>query len=47
MEHHFVTSTGTEIGKTLASVLLIRSLADDHETVGYWKPVASGCDESR
>lgn len=46
MEHHFVTSTGTEIGKTIASTLLVRSLLEDHGTVGYWKPVASGCAES-
>lgn len=46
MEHHFVTSTGTEIGKTLVSALMIRSLHRDHETVGYWKPVASDCEDS-
>lgn len=43
IETHFVTSTGTEIGKTLISTLLVNELSDHHDRIGYWKPVASGC----
>lgn len=45
-EAHFVTSTGTEIGKTLLSGLLLDLLDDDYDSLGYWKPVASGCEDS-
>lgn len=46
MERHFVTSTGTEIGKTFVSCLLLRSLRNQYDSIGYWKPVASGCEET-
>lgn len=45
-ERHFVTSTGTEIGKTIVSTLLLMSLHDRYDSVGYCKPVASGCEDS-
>lgn len=43
-ESFFVTSSGTEIGKTVVSTLLVQSLSADYESLGYWKPVASGCE---
>jgi dethiobiotin synthetase len=45
-ECHFITSTGTEIGKTIVSTLFVNDLERDYSRVGYWKPVASGCEES-
>jgi len=45
-ERHFVTSTGTEIGKTIVSCLLLKNLRTRYDSIGYWKPVASGCEES-
>ncbi len=46
LESHFVTSTGTEVGKTIVSWLLVNDLYREYDRVGYWKPVASDCDES-
>lgn len=42
----FVTSTGTEVGKTVVSVLLIRLLRARVDSLGYYKPVASDCDDT-
>ncbi len=42
----FVTSTGTEIGKTVVSTLFVRILSGTDRSVGYFKPVASGCGET-
>jgi dethiobiotin synthetase len=36
----FVTGTGTDVGKTLASVILVNALKAD-----YWKPVQAGYDD--
>ena len=36
----FVTGTGTDVGKTVASAILVEALAAD-----YWKPVQAGYDE--
>ncbi|MEJ7767024.1 MAG: dethiobiotin synthase [Chitinophagaceae bacterium] len=40
MEPIFVTGTGTDVGKTVASILIARSLGAD-----YWKPVQAGTGE--
>lgn len=45
-ESYFVTSTGTEVGKTIVSGLLVEVLTRTFDQVTYWKPVASGCKES-
>ncbi|MDA8018503.1 MAG: dethiobiotin synthase [Thermoanaerobaculia bacterium] len=42
----FVTGTDTEIGKTVASAVMARALREAGREVGYWKPVASGLDET-
>lgn len=39
----FVTSTGTEVGKTVASTLFVRVLEEAGNAPRYVKPVASGC----
>jgi dethiobiotin synthetase len=36
----FVTGTGTDVGKSLASAILVKALTAD-----YWKPVQAGYDE--
>lgn len=46
MSNLFVTSTGTEIGKTIISDLLVKASLKNGESVGYYKPVASGCQSS-
>jgi dethiobiotin synthetase len=43
---YFVTSTGTDIGKTFVTAGLIRSLRDDNRAVDALKPVVSGYDSS-
>jgi dethiobiotin synthetase len=42
----FVTSTGTDIGKTFVAAGLIRLLRDQGMTVGALKPIVSGYDSS-
>jgi dethiobiotin synthetase len=42
----FVTSTGTEVGKTLVSRLIVNQWLGAGHSVGYFKSVASGCEES-
>lgn len=46
MNDFFVTSTGTEIGKTIISELFVKTARDRDGTVGYYKPVASGCEST-
>jgi dethiobiotin synthetase len=43
---YFVTSTGTDIGKTFVTAGLIRSLRNDNRAVDALKPVVSGYDSS-
>jgi len=42
----FVTSTGTEVGKTLVCRACLDILRNDDRSLGYFKPVASGCRDS-
>jgi dethiobiotin synthetase len=37
MKQYFVTGTGTEVGKTIASAILVEALKAD-----YWKPIQAG-----
>ena len=46
MAAHFVTSTGTDIGKTFVTAGLIRYLREAGQPVGALKPVVSGYDSS-
>ncbi len=43
LDSFFVTSTGTEVGKTVASTLFVRVLEERGSSPRYVKPVASGC----
>ena len=38
----FVTATGTDIGKTYISALLVKKLRDSGFNCGYYKPALSG-----
>lgn len=38
----FITATGTDIGKTYVSALIVKSLRDAGLNCGYYKPVLSG-----
>jgi dethiobiotin synthetase len=38
----FVTATGTDVGKTYVSALLVKALRDSGINCGYYKPVLSG-----
>lgn len=40
----FITATGTEVGKTYVSSLLINTLKKENINVGYYKPALSGVD---
>jgi dethiobiotin synthetase len=40
----FITGTGTGVGKTYVSALIVRALRDAGKQVGVYKPVASGCE---
>jgi dethiobiotin synthetase len=46
MSAYFVTSTGTDIGKTFVTAGLIRYLRQSHQPVSALKPVVSGYDSS-
>ena len=46
MAAYFVTSTGTDIGKTFVTAGLIRYLRESNQPVGALKPVVSGYDLS-
>jgi len=41
---YFITGTDTEIGKTYASVSLIKHLCSQNLTIAGLKPIASGCE---
>lgn len=38
----FITATGTDIGKTYVSGLIVKELRDNHINAGYYKPALSG-----
>lgn len=38
----FITGTGTDVGKTFVSALIVKELARQNLSVGYYKPVLSG-----
>ena len=40
----FITATGTDVGKTYVSALLVKKLIDDGINCGYYKPVLSGAE---
>jgi len=40
----FITATGTDIGKTYISALLVKKLRDEGINCGYYKPVLSGAE---
>src|SRR5690348_17638191 len=46
MSAYFVTSTGTDIGKTFVTAGLIRYLRESNQPVAALKPVVSGYDSS-
>lgn len=46
MAAYFVTSTGTDIGKTFVTAALIRYLRESNQRVAALKPVVSGYDSS-
>ena len=41
----FVTGTGTDVGKTYVTALIVKKLHDDGQSVGYYKAAMSGIDE--
>ena len=41
----FITATGTDIGKTYVSALLVKQLNETDINCGYFKPVLSGAAE--
>lgn len=43
--HAFITGTGTGVGKTYVTAMMLRALRDDGLTVCGYKPVACGGDE--
>lgn len=40
----FVTATGTDIGKTYVSALIVKKMRELHYNCGYYKPVLSGAE---
>lgn len=46
MAAYFVTSTGTDIGKTFVTAALIRYMRESNQPVSALKPVVSGYDSS-
>ena len=42
----FITGTGTDVGKTYVTALLIKSLREKGVNAGYYKPVATGAVKS-
>lgn len=46
MASYFVTSTGTDIGKTFVTTALVRYLRESNQPVGALKPIVSGYDSS-
>ncbi len=39
-----VTGTDTDVGKTVVSAILLARYGSLRHPVGYWKPIATGCD---
>ena len=46
MQRYFVTGTDTDVGKTVATVLLLNSLKALHKTTLGIKPISAGCELS-
>ena len=42
----FITATGTDIGKTYVSALIVKSMREAGFNCGYYKPVLSGVEEA-
>ena len=40
----FVTATGTDVGKTFVSALIVKKMREDGFNCGYYKPVLSGAE---
>ena len=40
----FVTATGTDVGKTYISALLVKNMRDSGYNCGYYKPALSGAE---
>lgn len=45
MADYFVTGTGTDIGKTVVTSLLVEYLSEDHQTYFPYKPIQTGAYE--
>ena len=45
MKTLFLTATGTDVGKTYISALIIKKMRDSGFNCGYFKPVLSGVEE--
>lgn len=43
----FITATGTDIGKTYATALIIKKLREAGYNAGYYKPVLSGAERTK
>jgi len=41
----FITATGTDIGKTYVSALIVKKMRESGFNCGYYKPVLSGVKE--
>ena len=41
----FITGTGTDVGKTYISALIVKKMRDSGFNCGYYKPVISGVTE--
>ena len=41
----FITATGTDIGKTYVSALIVKKMRESGFDCGYFKPVLSGVEE--
>ncbi|MGA8931278.1 MAG: dethiobiotin synthase, partial [Pseudolabrys sp.] len=46
MAAYFVTSTGTDIGKTFVTAALIRYMRESNQPIAALKPIVSGYDSS-
>lgn len=42
----FITATGTDVGKTYISALIVKAMRETGYNCGYYKPVLSGVEES-
>ena len=41
----FITGTGTDVGKTYVSALIVKKMREMNYNCGYYKPVLSGVTE--